>query len=326
MLLDRATHYLTESTGLPVSPRDAADTPLPGYLAGRYRLESISVAGQAGTLVLLIDPDGFTPAKFEKHLAALHKFATGELYCLVAAELPAYLRARLVARQIPFMVPGQQLFWPALGAAVRKRAANRPMRPVSDLLKPATQLLVLMALTGRVSGPITARELTPLLGYTSMTLSRALDEIAHHELGEVVREGRERKLYLPLSRQMLWQRAEPLMQSPVQARIHVLTRTLPVGVQLLEAGESALARVSMLNPPGERAYAIGRETWSATSTSLEQVPFEDVDTCIIERWRYDPALLATAGAVDNFSLYLSLRHSTDERVLDALEALIKGAL
>lgn len=320
MLLNTAMSYLKESTGLPVRQRNAAMPELPAYLAERYELVPVSAGGQPCMFVLLSEAEGFTPARFEKHLAMLEKLGAGESCCLVAPELPAYLRGRLVARQLPFMVPGQQLFWPALGAAVRKRAANRLVKPASDSLKPATQLLVLLMLNGRIKGETTASALAPLLDYTPMTLSRALDDIAQHGLAEVARKGRERVMRVSLSTRDLWERAKPLMPSPVQARVHVIAKTLPAKMRLA-AGETALAQVSMLNPPAEPVYALGRKAWASIAAKLETVPVEDVGTCQVERWRYDPALLASDGRVDDFSLYLSLQHSMDERVLEALDKL-----
>jgi len=320
MLLNTALDYLSASIGLPVRRRRTSTPALPAYLAERYELVPVSAGGQHCVFALLTEAVGFTPARFEKHLAMLEQLGVDEACCLVAPELPAYLRGRLVARRLPFMVPGQQLFWPELGAAVRKRAANRLVRPLSDSLKPATQLLVLLMLNGRLKGETTARALAPSLGYTPMTLSRALDEIAQHSLAKVTREGRERVLRVSLSTHDLWERARPLMRSPVQARVHVMAKTLPVQMRL-EAGETALARISMLNPPAEPVYALGRKAWASIAAKLEAVPIEDAGTCTIERWRYNPALLATDGRVDDFSLYLSLQHSKDERVLEALDNL-----
>lgn len=45
-------------------------------------------------------------------------------------------------------------------------------------------------------------------------------------------------------------------------------------------------------------------------------------TAQLEAWRYDPAILGTAGSVDPISLYLSLRKSADERVQQALGQLV----
>lgn len=42
----------------------------------------------------------------------------------------------------------------------------------------------------------------------------------------------------------------------------------------------------------------------------------------LELWSYAPALLSSASTVDRFSLYLSLRTRTDERIEAALDELM----
>jgi hypothetical protein len=44
---------------------------------------------------------------------------------------------------------------------------------------------------------------------------------------------------------------------------------------------------------------------------------------VIETWTYDPRLLARDGFVDPLSLYLSVRHSRDERVAQAADRLLE---
>jgi hypothetical protein len=44
----------------------------------------------------------------------------------------------------------------------------------------------------------------------------------------------------------------------------------------------------------------------------------------VEVWSYEPDLLSDGPAVDRFSLYLSLRDDTDERVQSALAEMMRG--
>ncbi|WP_367066885.1 hypothetical protein [Oryzisolibacter sp. LB2S] len=53
--------------------------------------------------------------------------------CLVAEQLPPYLRTRLVELGQPFVLPGRQLFWPSLDSVETvqrpQRTAPGPCRP-----------------------------------------------------------------------------------------------------------------------------------------------------------------------------------------------------
>lgn len=44
----------------------------------------------------------------------------------------------------------------------------------------------------------------------------------------------------------------------------------------------------------------------------------------VEVWTYKPSLLSEGPAVDQLSLYLSLRDDTDERVQSALDEMMRG--
>ena len=46
----------------------------------------------------------------------------------------------------------------------------------------------------------------------------------------------------------------------------------------------------------------------------------------MESWKYDPAILARSGIADPLSLYLSLRHSADERVQKEIQKLTSLAI
>jgi hypothetical protein len=91
------------------------------------------------------------------------------------------------------------------------------------------------------------------------------------------------------------------------------------------AGESALSRLSDLNPPRIPCYAVGRSKWKEMQKdgiSISERP--DPGDIQLQVWRYDPDITAQDGMVDPLSLYISLRSEKDERVQGALEELIGG--
>lgn len=322
-LKDAFARYVLEATGQAVTWGKTVFGELPGYLAHRYSLIEAIVAQRRVLVIVLLEPEGFTPARFEKQLSRLLEYADGiEDFCLLAAELPSYVRRRLLERQLPFVVPGRQLSWPALGAAARARASTRIQKPVPDKLWPASQAVMIGALGGHIPGRVTARTLATQLGYAAMTMSRALDEIEVLGLARVSREGRQRWVTFADDRRSLWENASAFMRSPVRELVHIRHQGLPISEQLY-AGESALAALSMLSPPQEPVFALGPKAWRRIAKQVEHIPIEDVGTCQVQVWRYDPALFARNGAVDPFSLYLSLRDESDPRVEMALERLME---
>jgi hypothetical protein len=91
---------------------------------------------------------------------------------------------------------------------------------------------------------------------------------------------------------------------------------------LLETGGAVLDEYTMLSPPDEVSYAIGKEEFRSWKT----LPLLDKQygNFTLEVWHYDPLLLSGTNAktVDKLSLYLSMQGQSDERVLAALSELI----
>jgi hypothetical protein len=112
----------------------------------------------------------------------------GELI-YVREQVASHQRKRLIEQRIPFIVPGNQLYLPMLGIDLREHFRKQRQRPLK--FKPATQALVLHLLLHHDDTPRTPVELAERLGYTKMTMSRALDELEAEQLCEVTREGRE---------------------------------------------------------------------------------------------------------------------------------------
>lgn len=316
-------HYLAGMTQerIAASPL-AGEKRLPHFLRQLYSFYSLRFGVRAYLGVFLKDQEQFKPSAFVKHLRQL-PLDEMEGYCLVAQSLPAYVRKKLIENGIPFVVPGSQLFWPALGLAMQQRGSWRQPLTKTEQLSPATQVVILHALTGHIDEAITPKSLAERLGYTAMTMTRALDEIEAHGLGTVTREGRERRLFFSGGRKTLWEQARSLLRNPVREAVRLMEPDVPVSFRLL-AGESALAARTILGYPFTPVYAVDRKGWKIIQKNdAEVIPVEETGTCTLQIWRYNPALFAADGCVDIFSLYLSLQDERDERVESALDEMME---
>lgn len=324
-LAKQFVEYISKVAGLPAIWGEAVSRKLPQYLSQQYALQEIRMSGHIFLGILLKDAGNFRPAAFEKHLRQIMAPDTlFDGFCLIAAELPGYTRRRLIERHIPFVIPGQQMYWPELGVAAQARkTARTPAR--TEALTPAAQAVLIDALNGKMKTPITPKDLAAKLGYTGMSMTRALDEIEANGLGRITREGRQRLLEFPKERRIVWQEALPYLRTPVRKTIRISEDQLPSNLRIM-AGETALADLSMLVPPKETIYAIGRHNWKKLAERVEQIPVEDVGTCRIQLWRYDPVLFIKNRRVDPFSLYLSLQEEEDERVEMALAEMMEKIL
>jgi hypothetical protein len=239
----------------------------------------------------------------------------------VRRQITPYNRKRLIEHQVPVIVPGHQLYLPML--AIDLREHFRRARAEPPVLSPATQALFLHALLRDSDNELGPADMAKRLGYSAMTMTRAFDELEAAQLGTVTTRGRERALGLAGDRRDLWTRALPLLRTPVAER-RFLDRAAAI-TDAPRGGLTALAEYSMLAPPAQATYALGRAQWRAwrRGQTFAEIPRQDPDAQVIEVWRYPPALLAKRTFVDPLSLYLSLKDDPDERVQSSLEEMMR---
>ncbi|MDO9107376.1 MAG: hypothetical protein Q7U89_00080, partial [Coriobacteriia bacterium] len=236
---------------------------------------------------------------------------------VVLEQLSAYARRQLIERGVPFVVPGVQMYLPPAGIDLRPKGA--PPREERQQLRPASQLLFLRMLLGP-SVPEYRQSTTAVdLGYAVMTVSRAVSELEAAVLVEANRSGQERVFRLAAPRRDVWDRALPVLSSPVKRR--VLASELPHGVAAGAplTGLCALGDYTMLQGPDMRYCAVS----IAQAEGVSSIADEADDRDLAEVWSYDPRLLSDGRSVDRLSLYLSLRDDQDERVHLALEQLLE---
>ena len=247
---------------------------------------------------------------------------TGHPVVYVTGVLASYERKRLIEQKVPFIVPGNQLYLPDLGIDLREYFRQRPQAP-DTALSPATQAMLITTLLRKPWRPDwQPGEVVTEMGYTAMTLSRAVKELTAAGIGTLRTEGRVRWLHMERSAADTWDHAKPLLRSPVRRRIwaHPIPKLKPPHVRL--AGLSALARYSMLAEPQWSVYAVSPAQWkAATQTGIKILPEQLPGASEWQLWRYNPALAPDREKVDPLSLTLSLQDEADERVQLALDEL-----
>jgi DNA-binding MarR family transcriptional regulator len=313
--------YLHDDLGIETTVADwEMGNRVPLFLRDRYRFFQIEIM----SLRCLFMADRLekeeSPATIRKHVDQVQSKWTGHVVYM-RERITAYNRKRLIEHKLPFIVPGNQMYLPMLGIDLREYF-KKLRRNREGGLGPAAQAVLIHALLqdDAALGPTV---LGRRLGYSVMTMSRALDELEAVGLGESTVAGRERHLRLVKSKRVVWDEAQPFLRTPVVKRFAI---RLPPGAALpgLRAGLDALAHYSMLAEPNI-TIALGREGWKALQQSgLVQTAMADEPGALtIELWSYPPALFADGEWVDRLSLHLSLSDIRDERVEAALDQMIK---
>ena len=328
-LIQDTNAYLADIVGFKLDAHMRQKGNEPIFISDLYTFTTLKAGKDHFLGIMLRKPEAFRPSDFEKHQRFFPHAGEGREYkgfVVIAPYLEGFIRKRLIEMKIPFIVPGMQLYWPELGMEYRTHSRNKAVYMAATKIDPATQAVLIGALNGTYAQPITPTALGQKLGYTAMTMTRALDEIEAAKLGAVSKAGRQRLLTFPGGAKALWEKAKPVLINPVRATFYYWKRDIQRELKLL-AGESALSELSDLVAPRTATYALGRAAWQKFKEKpIPQIPVEDDGTCAVQVWRYDPALFAKQGSVDVFSLYLSLQDNKDERVEMALSEVIEGRL
>ena len=316
--------YLHDSLGFTAKIRPwPGAAKLPYFLQDAFDTREMTLLGHP---ILLANPragrnQGLADVKAQ--LNKLRSIASLPVIYVTDA-LASYERKRLVEQQVPFLVPGNQLYLPDLGIDLREYFRQTQQAPAAAL-SPATQALLIAALLHK---PWRAEwkpaEIVANLGYTPMTLSRAVRELTATGIAKLERHGRDRYLNTTRSPHDVWEQAKPLLRSPVKRAVWVLAPAKWMPPKIRTAGMSALAQLSLLAEPPIPVYAVSAAQWkAATKAGVEELLEPSEGCCEWQLWNYSPELLANSRTVDPLSLTLSLQHETDERVQLALDELRK---
>ncbi|MDI2593459.1 hypothetical protein NYP20_02690 [Pseudomonas sp. N3-W] len=283
-----------------------------------------------------------------------------DLMIFVTDTLPSYDRKRLVEKGVQFIVPGNQLYLPAFGMDLREYYRQRLEKP--QVLSPATQsMLIQFLIKGWQRRLLTTRStFEKSFTYAKMTVTRAIKELADLDIIQPGKEMGEAAIFFHLSPKETWDMAKDYMRTPVKKTLWLNAVPEAFDTPILLAGEAALAEMSLLVSPKVPSFAMttaqfdhirelaqsehrrkmsaayGEEfgVWSSTSKTAKskfqttspyyEVP-QNLAACGIQFWSYDPLHSNTAtGAVDPFSLYLSLKDEHDDRVQMCLDEMMEN--
>lgn len=313
--------YLRETLHAPVKLerwRQAAT--LPAYLTGQYDFFDGTVGGVH--ILFLQSAEEPVPSAAKKHERALQPNWTGPV-AFAFERIAPRTRQRMVSEGLSFVVPGNQVYLPALGVNLRERYKTRVR--TTNRLRPSAQVLFLHVLTNRSPASGTPSGLARRLGYTAMAMGQALNQLEDAKLVDVRKQGRERLFELAGGPADLWLQAQPLLASPISRRLY-LSGVTPSAHKGPAAGLSALATYSALAEPTVPVVALDRVKAKSLQDvrGVQELPTADEAEVEVEVWSYEPGLLSQGAAVDRLSLYLSLRDDTDERVQSALDEMMRG--
>lgn len=285
---------------------------LPYYLTERYQMESVAI-GSVHTIFLYPKGELEQIGTLQKHISRIQKEEQLPVV-LVLAAVNRHRRNALLDAHIPFVVPEKQLYLPFLGTYLQERFDAET--PAAETLSPAAQVLFFYYLYQREPELYISRVQFP---YTPMTISRAARQLVQTGLFAERKDGVQKVLFSSLPPKDLFLQMRPRLINPVRERGFL--PAAEVDEAFFDAGESALAQKTMLNPPVIPCYAVDGKNRRV----LHPCDVEPGKYAAVELWRYDPKMLSKDGTVDSLSLIVSL-DASDERLEIEIEELLNKTL
>lgn len=318
-LFSKAAVYLDRLLPGYVHVRERVVPDLPYFLLDAFDFQAASMVGQEVLLVALKPADA-PPGDLLTMLAAIHA-QTAALMIYVADGMDARQRRRLIEAGVSLLVPGNQLFAPAIALDLRERFRSVPVTPAARL-SPATQAILISVLLG-TDEVFNASASARRLGYTAMTASRATRELALLSLADTERAGKNQRTVLRASRQHTWEQARQYMASPVVRTLQLPDRQDLDTSRIRLAGETALSRLTMVTAGHMPTYAIDHQHWRTLREAADNRDVDAAPGIALQIWSYTPLLGAerAADTVDPLSLIVSIEKTTDPRLEAALREL-----
>ncbi|HAB99846.1 MAG TPA: hypothetical protein DCE71_08500 [Parachlamydiales bacterium] len=312
--------YLEEVLDLQVVLKTWKDKDIfPLFLHGLYDFYQADIFKK--NYLILLAKTREVPKVICKHIGLVEE-KTGIPCIYVNSRVNSINYKILINHRILFVIPGKLIYLPSLGMDwVENCRLSRKFQSSHKPLSPVAQTIAIYALIHSGQKNFTLKHLAKALSYTSMSISRALDELEGRDLGSTVRKDKERVFHLRPTSREFWKALLLLLKSPVRKRIWIRCKESPPGFL---AGISALSKFTDLAEPEYPVYAIGYKQYQ--TLSLATCDEQEDGSVELEVWHYDPSLFATSGHVDLFSLYLSLKEIQDEQVEEALEKMIMDIL
>lgn len=283
---------------------------LPLIITSTYGCYESEIMG-IPVILLEVRHDDYTPKQLQKH----QMIVMGLTHCHVVyaiGKAVSYHITRMIDYAVNFIIPDKLMYIPTLLINLRE---IKDTRKIDDEVIPGIAQCILLyhmqcsSLNGR-----TTKELAEKFDVSYSSMNRALRWLNIKGLIEL--EGiKEKTLKMIANGKALWEKALPLMQSPVERKLY----TNGQFADKLLAGESALETYTMLATPEFPCIAVSKE-WVAEQP--KDMLNKSYGECMIEVWRYDPMSLAKSNVVDPLSLYLSLLSNEDERVRIEMKQLI----
>lgn len=285
---------------------------LPLYISDSYNFQLAELDGCRCLFITPIDELVTLPA-LKKQIDRIQKIEPVPVV-LKSNNLSNFRQKKMIEQKIPFATENQ-LYLPFLGTYIGRES---PKTEKITRFMPSTQLLVLSYLYSDKK-KLFVSEIAEALPFSAMTISRAVKQLAATGLFEITKDKVNKVLEAKMDKPELFEKLKGYMITPVKEHGYIDKNVITS--EMILAGSSALAEMTMLNGSRIKTYAVEGKNFKRQEFRTELV---DPDSQVeIQLWKYAPSLLAKNNIADPISVALSFADSVDERIEQAVEEMIE---
>lgn len=285
---------------------------LPLYIAEGYDFCGI-VIGEKHCITIKPRGELATLSALKKQIAKIQELDNVPIVLELDA-VSFYRRKSLIENNIPFVTP-KQVFLPFIGTMLTNE--NETKEKIDKFVFSTQQLFLMYLYSNKKKFYVSAA--TEVLPFTPMTLTRAVKQLEATGLFFVTKDGVNKVIEAKYNRAELFEKAKIFLLNPVRKWGYIDKNNITSDMVL--AGESALSKSTMLNPPRLITYAIWNKNFDKTKLTNELI---DPETQVrLELWAYNPKLFSSENTADRLSVALSFEDNNDERLEEAVEELIE---
>ncbi|MBR5080510.1 MAG: hypothetical protein IKX30_17360 [Victivallales bacterium] len=290
---------------------------MPMFYTSLYDFYSSSLSNEDCVFCIDKGVGHASPLKLQKQHDFLHGFFHKHvIYCVKSLEFHA--AERMMARGIPFIVPGKGLSLPFLAVILKTTIRRRPL--AGERFSTFAQLVVQGVLLHKLSLPLSINETEKILGCSHASAVNALLELEQLGFGEKEKTLHGRSVVFQFKQQgkELWEASQNYLVNPCKRQVGIVKR--PDDIPLFKAGANALAEHTMLSEALPEIYAASLTDFRKGNYEIVLADEADI---VLQLWRYRPNILGE-NKIDPLSLVISLRDDNDERVQMAIDELLEG--
>jgi len=290
---------------------------IPVYLSKKYHFKIAKVLNKD---LLFAFRKGnkniFTPKNIEKDFINIIKL-TKLQPVYIDEHLNSYLRNRLIKKNIPFVIPNNQMYLPFFMIDLKEYFPAEKNK--IEKFSPSTQLYLFKYLLGdNQLLNLNQTELSEKFECSKMTIVRLFKELENFDFCEIVKKGKEKYLIFNINRKEIFEKTKEYYINPIIKKYYY--DFLPKNIEVLKSSENALEKFTDIIGNKFKTYAmLDQKNTKNMKTSLPK----GYGNIIIEKWKYNPTLLTNDKYIDKLSLYCIFKDSNDERINIELEKIIK---